>query len=625
MTIKNPFSFAKVQNYWRRQGVVKYVFIFIFSLFSYQVVSIPSAETQGLSVAERAEAKSLKQQTTYARRGDIIDRNGEILASSRLLKRVNLDPMLIEPEFIPELAKALEINENQLRETLNKKRKIGSKYLIIKKNITLTSPVLTKLSALKDIKLLVCRDQKITDKLSLTDQVLKTLKIKSIPATYTVVNKCKRRKIAGVAVQQDTQRYYPKSATLSPLLGRINRDKKGTSGIEGEFENVLAGSNGKIKYDYRNNSESYFDPQVISSLENGSNIELTIDADIQYHAYEAIKKSVLKHEADSGSAIILSPNGEILAMTNYPAADPNNMKTYKASHWRNRVLLDKVEPGSTMKPFTMLLALDQEKITAEDDELIDVSKRIGHMRSDSEARRYGKAITVKKILQKSHNLGTINVSERLSKEDVYNTWNKLGFGQYLNLMPNSENPGLLKHYSSWSLADKRTISYGYGPMNTNLAQLARAYLVFANEGAIPSLKLIKNAVINEKKVQVFSKDSVNKIAKILDSVASIDGSGYWSNIKGYNIAGKTGTAEMSFGGSYDKDGAQRTFFAGFTPVEKPKYIMLVRLDHPKKCHARGNLKAKRNCQGSNSAAIVFRDTMKNILGNDKSIQLSSNN
>ena len=121
MTIKNPFSFAKVQNYWRRQGVVK--FILICSLFSYQVVSISNAETQGLSVAKRAESKSLKQQTTYAKRGDIVDRNGEILASSRLLKKVNLDPMLVEPEFIPELAKALEINEDQIKKNIGQKKK----------------------------------------------------------------------------------------------------------------------------------------------------------------------------------------------------------------------------------------------------------------------------------------------------------------------------------------------------------------------------------------------------------------------------------------------------------------------------------------------------------------------
>ncbi len=624
MTIKNPFSFAKVQNYWRRQGVVKYVFILICSLFSYQVVSISNAETQGLSVAKRAESKSLKQQTTYAKRGDIVDRNGEILASSRLLKKVNLDPMLVEPEFIPELAKALEINEDQLKKTLAKKRKIGSKYLIIKKNITLTSPIIQKLSALKRMKLPICRDKKIADKLSLTDQVLTTLKLKSIPTTYTVINKCKRKKIAGVAIQQDTQRYYPKSASLAPLLGRLNRDKKGTSGIEGEFDNILAGTNGKIKFNYQENSKSYFDPQVLSILENGSNIELTIDTNIQYHAYEAIKKSVLKHEADSGSAIILSPDGEVLAMVNYPADDPNDKQVYNAEHYRNRVLSDKVEPGSTMKPFTMLLALDRGKITATEDELIDVSKRIGHIRSDHKARKYGDAITVKKILQKSHNLGTVNVSERLDKEDMYNTWNKLGFGHQLGLIPSIENSGSLRHFDSWALSDKRSLSFGHGPMETNLAQLARAYLVFANEGAIPSLKLIKNASNYENTVQVFNKESTDKIAELLDSVASWKGSGYRARIKGYDVAGKTGTAEMVVNGRYNKDGAKRTFFTGFVPVKQPKYIMAVRLDYPKKCYVYKRPDLKNKCEGSNSASMVFHDAMKNILSNDKSIQLSSN-
>jgi cell division protein FtsI (penicillin-binding protein 3) len=127
---------------------------------------------------------------------------------------------------------------------------------------------------------------------------------------------------------------------------------------------------------------------------------------------------------------------------------------------------------------------------------------------------------------------------------------------------------------------------------------------------------------DEEKVQIFNKKSTDKIAELLDSVASNAGSGYWSSIKGYSIAGKTGTAEMSINGSYDKNGAQRTFFAGFAPVKNPKYIMLVRLDHPKNCYSKGKKKFKRNCQGSNSAAIVFNETMKHILTNDKTIKMS---
>ena len=183
-------------------------------------------------------------------------------------------------------------------------------------------------------------------------------------------------------------------------------------------------------------------------------------------------------------------------------------------------------------------------------------------------------------------------------------------------MPRTENPGGLKHYSSWGLADKRTLSYGYGPMNLNLAQLARAYLVFANNGALPSLKIFKDLNNIKNPQQVFSPKSTKRIAEILDSVASNEGSGYRAVIDGYSVAGKTGTAEMVVEGNYDKKGAQRTYFVGFSPAKNPKYIMAVRLDHPKKCFVYRRPELKRRCEGSNSASIAFQKAMKRILIND---------
>jgi len=304
-------------------------------------------------------------------------------------------------------------------------------------------------------------------------------------------------------------------------------------------------------------------------------------------------------------------------MVNYPADDPNDRTIYNAEHYRNRVLSDKVEPGSTMKPFTMLLALDQNKITATEDECFDVTKRMKYVKREGDYT----CMTVKKILQKSHNQGTVIVSEKLSKEDTYNTWDRLGFGHPLGLIPSIENSGSLKHFDSWGLADKRTLSFGYGPMNTNLAQLARAYLVFANEGAVPPLKLIKDANTFDETIQVFSKDATQKIANLLDAVVSWKGSGYRARIKGYDVAGKTGTAEMVVNGGYNKKGAKRTFFTGFVPVKKPKYIMAIRLDHPKKCYNYYYPDKRNKCGGANSAAMTFKDAMENILTADQSIKL----
>ena len=608
-----------MQNYWYRQGFIKYFFILFLIVFGYRIVTINQLHAGDISIQEKGNKQADDKVRNQARRGDILDRNGNVLASNLILKKVNLDPTQVQPEFIPKLAEALEIPEKELRSAIAKKlnRKAGRKHLIIRKNLELTSPILENLNDLKKIKLEVCTTKQKKVKLGLLDRALVIANLKKDDPTYVFYTNCKTRRINGVELEEDTRRYYPKSASLAPLLGRINHDKQGASGIEREFEHILAGQNGILQLNFDQESQgSYFNPVMTKKVKHGENIELTIDSNIQYHAYAAIKKSVTYHNADSGSAIILAPNGEILAMVNYPADDPNEKSTYNAENYRNRVLSDKVEPGSTMKPFTMLLALDQGKIRATEDELIDVTKRIGHIKPDGKYKQ----MTIKKILQKSHNLGTINVSERLNKEDMYNTWKKLGFGRPLGLIPSIENSGSLRHFDSWGLADKRTLSFGHGPMETNLAQLARAYLVFANEGSIPPLKLLKNAILFDEKTQVFSKEATHRIAELLDAVVTWKGSGYRARIKGYDVAGKTGTAEMVINGSYNKKGAKRTFFTGFVPVEKPKYIMAVRLDHPKRCYNYYNSNNRGKCEGSNSAAMTFRKAMENILSSDQSIK-----
>ena len=367
--------------------------------------------------------------------------------------------------------------------------------------------------------------------------------------------------------------------------------------------------------DNKNNSNIYYDAEVIKNFEAGENLTLTIDSDIQFHVFNAIKEQAEFHEADSAAAIVLSPNGEILALANYPSTDPNNQESFSADDYRNRVFSDKTEPGSTMKPFTMLLALDKGIISATDDELIDVTKKIANFKPDNKFFE----MTIQRILEKSHNLGTVVVAEQIESEDFYNTWEKLGFGKSLGIMPRSENPGGLRHFSSWGETDKRSLSFGHGPMTSNLAQLARSYLVFANDGAIPSLKLIKTKNVSHNLVQVFSPESSKRISQILDSVASIKGSGYRSIINGYSVAGKTGTAEMVIDGKYSKDGAKRTYFVGYSPAKNPKYIMAIRLDHPKKCYYFDNPDKKLKCEGSNSAAIAFQKAMKRILINDSEV------
>lgn len=607
---------ARVQGYRNRQALVKICFILIVLIFTYRAFSVSEIQANDISLKTKASKNSEFALVEKSMRGNILDRNNNLLAINLIHKKINLDPMIIQDEYIDLLAEALEIPFQDFRDQIANKKANKRKYFIVKDKLKVNDPILKKISELKKMRSKVCFKEVKVPSLTLVDKAKKVIGMKPTIKESIEVNECSRQKIAGVAIESSGFRYYPKKDSIAPLIGKINSENIGVFGIEAEYDRYLAGVNGiKRIADNKNNSNIYYDAETIKQFEDGENLTLTIDSDIQFHVFNAIKEQAEFHEADSAAAIVLSPNGEILALANYPSTNPNNLESYSADDYRNRVFSDKTEPGSTMKPFTMLLALDKGMITATDDELIDVTKRVANIKPDNKFFQ----MTIQRILEKSHNLGTVMVAENIENEDFYNTWEKLGFGKSLGVMPGAENQGELRHYSSWRDSDKRSLSFGHGPMTTNLAQLARAYLVFANEGSIPSLKLIKTENYNDSLEQVFTPESTKRISEILDSVASDNGSGYRAVIDGYSIAGKTGTAEMVIDGKYSKDGAKRTYFVGYSPADKPKYIMAVRLDHPKKCFVSWDPTLRNRCEGSNSASMAFQKAMQRILINDSEI------
>ena len=607
---------ARVQGYRNRQALVKICFILIVLIFTYRAFSVSEIQANDISLKTKASKNSEFALVEKSMRGNILDRNNNLLAINLIHKKINLDPMIIQDEYIDLLAEALEIPFQDFRDQIANKKANKRKYFIVKDKLKVNDPILKKISELKKMRSKVCFKEVKVPSLTLVDKAKKVIGMKPTIKESIEVNECSRQKIAGVAIESSGFRYYPKKDSIAPLIGKINSENIGVFGIEAEYDRYLAGVNGiKRIADNKNNSNIYYDAETIKQFEDGENLTLTIDSDIQFHVFNAIKEQAEFHEADSAAAIVLSPNGEILALANYPSTNPNNLESYSADDYRNRVFSDKTEPGSTMKPFTMLLALDKGIISATDDELIDVTKRVANIKPDNKFFQ----MTIQRILEKSHNLGTVMVAENIENEDFYNTWEKLGFGKSLGVMPGAENQGELRHYSSWRDSDKRSLSFGHGPMTTNLAQLARAYLVFANEGAIPSLKLIKTENYNDSLEQVFTPESTKRISEILDSVASDNGSGYRAVIDGYSIAGKTGTAEMVIDGKYSKDGAKRTYFVGYSPADKPKYIMAVRLDHPKKCFVSWDPTLRNRCEGSNSASMAFQKAMQRILINDSEI------
>ena len=410
---------ARVQGYRNRQALVKVCFTLIVLIFTYRAFTVSDIQANDIALKTKASKNSEFSLVDKSMRGNILDRNDNLLAINLIHKKINLDPMIIQDEYIDLLADALEIPIQDFRDQIDNKRAKNRKYFIVKDKLKVNDPVLKNISELKKKRSKVCFNEVKIPSLSLVDKAKKVIGMKPTTRDSFEVIKCSRQKIAGVAIESSGFRYYPKKDSIAPLIGKLNSENIGVFGVEAEYDRYLAGVNGiKRIADNKDNSNIYYDAEIIKNFEAGENLALTIDSDIQFHVFNAIKEQAEFHEADSAAAIVLSPNGEILALANYPSTDPNDLESFSADDYRNRVLSDKTEPGSTMKPFTMLLALDKGIITATDDELIDVTKRVANIKPDDKFFQ----MTIQRILEKSHNLGTVMVAENIENEDFYNTW-----------------------------------------------------------------------------------------------------------------------------------------------------------------------------------------------------------
>ncbi len=552
-----------------RKNIVNVILLLILAVLLYKIIFLHTLKVHNeKTLREKGINQSTKIVNLKSYRGNIFDRNGNAIALTVPIKEIIIDPTLLDKQLYSKVANLLNISKQELVNKINNKS--SRRYLKIKSNLEFNDPIVTNFR-----------------KFINTQHRLYNSKTKKYYSRY----------IGGaVILDTGTKRYYPQTNSSAALIGLVNKNNVGISGIEQAYNSVLYSKDGKKLMAFAG-KDVYANVKMLQEQKQGKDIVLTINNDIQYFAYTAVKSTVDKYNANYGSAIILTPSGEVLAMVNYPSDNPNNRDNYIAKNYRNRVLANSIEVGSTMKPFIVSLALDKQKINL--NEFINVSRAISIYKPDNKYKK----LTPRQIIEKSHNLGIISIGELLSKKDIWGMLKNLGFGNNVNIIPNIENNGILKHSSKWSKSDKYTITFGYGPMNATLAQLARAYLVFLNDGAITDLKIIKDNKKTKFK-QVFSKESILEMVKILDSTVSDTASGYAAQIKDYDIAGKTGTTQLlnKNGKGYDKD-RHGTFFAGFVPAYKPKYLMIVNINNPK----------TRVAEGSNIAAPVFKNAMVNIL------------
>ncbi len=402
-------------------------------------------------------------------------------------------------------------------------------------------------------------------------------------------------RIDGVYFTEYTKRHYPTAGVAAHLIGFTDRDDQGQEGIEKLFNASLQGLPGERRILQDARKQVVKNLEIIRPVEPGQDLYLTIHSGVQYAAYRALERAVIEHKASSGSVVVMDPNnGDVLALTNYPSFNPNRSSEKKAHLYRNRAVTDKFEPGSTMKPFTIAMALEAGNYTP--DTMVDTSPgfmAVGrHFVKD--AKNYGR-LSLTGILRDSSNVGATKLALAHSPELMWNILSVTGFGEKTGLRLNGEARGDLKPYLDWKPFVHATHSFGYG-MTATAVQLARAYSVFANGGWLVSLGATKVSS-RLPRSRVIKESTAQAILSML-TIAVVDGTGKNADVRGFSVAGKTGTARKLFDGKYSSK-AHMALFAGIIPAHAPRLVAVVVIDHPR----------SKKYTGGQVAAPVFSEIM----------------
>jgi len=319
------------------------------------------------------------------------------------------------------------------------------------------------------------------------------------------------------------------------------------------------------------------DVESIRQPEQGQRLQLSVDSKIQYLAFRELKAAVTEHRAKAGGIIVLDVgSGEILAMANYPSYNPNNRDRFDPRRTRNRAVTDSFEPGSTLKPFTIAAAIEAGDVTP--DSLIQTAPgqlMIGH-RVIHDAHREG-MLTVAQVIQKSSNVGAAKIALTLPPQTMWKMFHNVGFGS----APHSEFPGeasgKLRPYKTWRPIEQATMAYGHG-ISVSLLQLARAYTIFATDGDLKPVTLLKRGTPVEG-TRVISPATAQSVRKMLEMVVTPGGTAPRAQVAGYQVAGKTGTAHKLAGKTYAPN-KYIAAFVGFAPASNPRLVVAVMIDEP---------------------------------------------
>src|SRR5687768_2779082 len=383
--------------------------------------------------------------------------------------------------------------------------------------------------------------------------------------------------IPGVYLMREYRRYYPAGEVAGHILGFTSIDDEGQEGLELAFDHWLAGEDGAKRVIQDRYGKIVQNVEEIRAMRPGRNLVLSIDLRIQYLAYRELKAAIRDQRAKSGSVIVLDvATGEVLAMVNQPAYNPNDRDQIKAKTYRNRAVTDIVEPGSSIKPFVVAAGLASGKFS--DRSIIDTNP--GYIKVGAkllEDRHNIGAANLATILARSSNVGMTKVALALEPQQMYGTLTALGFGQVTTSGYPGESAGLLPHYSHWRPVGISSMSRGYGLSITPL-QLAHAYATVAAAGISRPISFLR--VESPPAGERALDDRVaHMLVRLLESVVSPEGGGKHAAIPGYTVAGKTGTAWKATAGGYATD-RYLAVFGGIAPASNPRLAAVVIIDEP---------------------------------------------
>ncbi|QKT03051.1 penicillin-binding protein 2 [Ectothiorhodospiraceae bacterium 2226] len=503
------------------------------------------------------EARHLRVVSVPAHRGMITDRYGEPLAISTPVDAVWANPqaLLAARERLPELAQVLDLDPQRLAQ---------------------------QVEARHDRQFMYLRRQLPPE----------------VAARATALG------LPGVALQREYRRYYPGGPVTAHVLGFTNIDDVGQEGIELAYEQWLRGTAGSKRVIRDRLGRIVENVESIREPRPGKDLALTLDRRLQYLAHRALESAVQEHQAVAGSVVILDARtAEVLAMVNQPSYNPNNRRDLGSERLRNRAVTDAFEPGSTVKPFTVAAALEAGTISP--DSRINTAPgvlRVGRA-TVRDIRNYG-VIDAAALVQKSSNVGASKLALGMPPDALWGMYSRLGFGEPSGSGFPGEAAGQLVFQSRWSDVERATLSFGYG-LSVNALQLAQGYLALAGDGSwLPATFITGNG--REREIlrrQAMAPHTAQLVRAMLEgAVHDQGGTATLARVRGYRVAGKTGTAKKAQPGGYAED-RYVSLFAGFAPVSDPRLVMVVMIDEP-----RGD-----EYYGGRVAAPVFGTVMADAL------------